>query len=114
MRWSTRQYYANILKAEQVLKSGKLFRPAHGWAKPKQYLALRRKGWRIVMWDLVTRDYSNRLTPSQVLDNVKRYTRNGSIITFHDSLKSIDTLREILPVALEWLKAEGYRFEIFE
>lgn len=114
MRWSTRQYYANILKAEQVLKSGKLFRPAHGWAKPKQYLALRRKGWRIVMWDLVTRDYSNRLTPSQVLDNVKRYTRNGSIITFHDSLKSIDTLREILPMALEWLKSEGYQFEIFK
>lgn len=66
------------------------------------------------MWDLVTRDYSNRLTPSQVLDNVKRYTRNGSIITFHDSLKSIDTLREILPMALEWLKSEGYQFEIFE
>ena len=40
--------------------------------------------------------------------------RNGSIITFHDSLKSIDTLREILPMALEWLKSEGYQFEIFE
>ena len=66
------------------------------------------------MWDLVTRDYSNRLTPSQVLANVKRFTRNGSIITFHDSLKSIDTLKEILPVALEWLKSEGYQFEVFE
>ena len=28
-----------------------------------------------------------------VFENVKKYTRNGSIITFHDSLKSIDKLR---------------------
>jgi peptidoglycan/xylan/chitin deacetylase (PgdA/CDA1 family) len=114
MRWSTRQYYANILKAEQVLKSGKLFRPAHGWAKPKQYLALRRKGWRIVMWDLVTRDYSKWLTADDVVNNVKKYTRNGSIITFHDSLKSIDKLRLALPESIKWLKEQGYEFKIFE
>ena len=46
-----------------------------------------------------------------VLQNVKRYTRNGSIITFHDSLKSIDKLREILPQAIEWLMEQGYEFK---
>lgn len=66
------------------------------------------------MWDVVTRDYSNRLTAVEVLENVKRYTRNGSIITFHDSLKSIDKLRVILPDALSWLKSQGYEFDVFD
>ena len=62
------------------------------------------------MWDLVTRDYSRRLSAEDVLNNVKHYTRNGSIITFHDSLRSIDKLRKILPQAIEWLIGEGYEF----
>jgi peptidoglycan/xylan/chitin deacetylase (PgdA/CDA1 family) len=48
-----------------------------------------------------------------VVANVKRYTRNGSIITFHDSLKSIDKLRTALPECLNWLRDEGYEFKIF-
>ena len=62
------------------------------------------------MWDLVTRDYSMRLDADDVLDNVRRYARNGSIITFHDSLKSIAKLRTALPAAIEWLRDEGYDF----
>jgi peptidoglycan/xylan/chitin deacetylase (PgdA/CDA1 family) len=67
-------------------------------------------GYKVVMWDLVTRDYSRRLTADDVLKNVKRYARNGSIITFHDSLKSIDKLKVMLPEALQWLKDQGYEF----
>lgn len=66
------------------------------------------------MWDLVTRDYSKHLTALDVVNNVKKYTRNGSIITFHDSLKSIDKLRTALPEALQWLKEQGYECKTFE
>ena len=55
---------------------------------------------------LVTRDYSKWLTGKDVLNNVKKYARNGSIITFHDSLKSIDKLHYALPRALEWLNTK--------
>ena len=65
------------------------------------------------MWDLVTRDYSKYLTAKDVVDNVKRYARNGSIITFHDSLKSIDKLKTALPESLQWLKEQGYEFKLF-
>ena len=78
-----------------------------------QYFWLGRS-YRIVMWDLVTRDYSKWMTAEDVLNNVKRYTRNGSIITFHDSLKSIDKLHYALPEAIKWLKAEGYEFKVFD
>lgn len=78
-----------------------------------QYAWLGRK-YRIVMWDLVTRDYSKWMTAEGVVNNVKRYTRNGSIITFHDSLKSIDKLRTALPMSIEWLKSQGYEFKVFD
>ena len=105
-------YKANADKADQLLHTD-LFRPPHGWMRWDQYIWLRRK-YRIIMWDLVTRDYSKWMTAEDVLNNVKRYTRNGSIITFHDSLKSIDKLHYALPEAIKWLKAEGYEFKVFD
>ena len=77
-----------------------------------QYAWLSRK-YKIVMWDLVTRDYSKWMTADDVLNNIKKYARNGSIITFHDSLKSIDKLQTALPASLQWLKDQGYKFKIF-
>ena len=113
-KWFSWKYLANVNKAEQILQTGKLFRPPHGWMKTMQYRVLRHTGWRVVMWDVVTRDYSCRLTPDDVLRNVKMLTRNGSIITFHDSRKSIDKLKVMLPEALEWLIGQGYEFKVFD
>ncbi|MBO4663502.1 MAG: polysaccharide deacetylase family protein [Bacteroidaceae bacterium] len=109
--WSW-QYLWNANKADRLIQSN-LFRPPHGWMKPLQYARLRRH-YTIIMWDLVTRDYSNLLTADDVFENVKRYARNGSIITFHDSLKSIDKLKTALPQSIEWLRDNGYEFKIFD
>ena len=93
------------------LTGSNLFRPPHGWLRPRQLMAVKKR-YRIVMYDLVTRDYSWRLSSEDVLANVKRYTRDGSIIVFHDSLKSLPRLKEALPESLRWLKEEGYEFEL--
>jgi peptidoglycan/xylan/chitin deacetylase (PgdA/CDA1 family) len=106
-------YLANIMKANEIFNT-KLFRPPHGWIGLVQYRVLRYCGFKVVMWDVVTRDYSCLLTAHDVVNNVKRYTRNGSIITFHDSLKSIDKLKHALPEILTWLKQEGYEFGVIE
>ena len=90
-----------------------LFRPPHGCMSHSQYFWLRRR-YRIVMWDLVTRDYSKWLTADDVFENVRRYARNGSIITFHDSLKSIDKLHTALPRSLKWLREQGFEFKTFD
>uniref|UniRef100_A0AB33JBV5 Polysaccharide deacetylase family protein n=1 Tax=Prevotella sp. GTC17260 TaxID=3236796 RepID=A0AB33JBV5_9BACT len=105
-------YAVNTHKANKLIHAH-LFRPPHGWLRPSEYWWLKR-GYKIIMWDLVTRDYSKWLSGEDVLNNVKRYARNGSIITFHDSLKSIDKLKYALPRALEWLQQQGYEFKIFE
>lgn len=109
---TVRGYMANTEKADKLLHTN-LFRPPHGAMRLPQYFWLGKK-YRIVMWDLVTRDYSKWMTAEDVVNNVKRYVRNGSIITFHDSLKSIDKLRTALPESIKWLKKQGYEFKIFD
>ncbi|MCD8211114.1 MAG: polysaccharide deacetylase family protein [Prevotella sp.] len=111
-RHTTMAYSSNAEKTNALIDSH-LFRPPHGWMRMPQYWWLKKK-YLIIMWDLVTRDYSKWVTSEKVLDNVKRYARNGSIITFHDSLKSIDKLKYALPKALKWLKEQGYEFKTFE
>ena len=108
----THTYVKDTNKANELIGSH-LFRPPHGCMSHAEYLWLRRK-YRIVMWDLVTRDYSKWLTADDVVENVKRYARNGSIITFHDSLKSIEKLKTALPRSLQWLKDQGYSFKVFD
>ena len=106
------KYVKNVRKANELIHSH-LFRPPHGWMRHVAYMWLKRK-YTIVMWDVVTGDYSKLLTAEDVVNNVKTYTRNGSIITFHDSLKSIDKLKTALPESIEWMISQGYEFKVFD
>ena len=110
-RYCTKNYLANVAKAAEYIPSD-LFRPPHGHMRIPQTLLLQRK-YRVIMWDVVTRDYSPHMTPEGVLQVVKRYTRNGSVIVFHDSLKSERNMRVAMPQAVEWLLAQGYTFKVF-
>lgn len=104
----SRNYLANTDKANELIHTN-LFRPPHGHMRWLQYMVLKRK-YTIVMWDLVTRDYSNKLNGKQVFAKVKKYVRNGSIITFHDSLKAEANMKYALPRTIAWLKEQGYSF----
>jgi hypothetical protein len=103
---------ANTEKAAEFIDS-RLFRPPHGHMRRPQILRLRKR-YKIIMWDVVTRDYSPRLTPDEVFGVVRKYARNGSIIVFHDSLKAEHNLKEALPKSIEWLLEQGYEFRLFE
>ena len=110
VRTRTAAYLSNVEKARACIDSD-LFRPPHGHMRFGQLRSLR-KTYRIVMWDVVTRDYSPRMTPGEVFRVVQKYARNGSFIVFHDSLKAERNLREALPRAIEWLRKEGYAFKL--
>ena len=108
----TSAYLANVKKAAGYIESN-LFRPPHGHLRPKQISALR-KQYNVIMWDVVTRDYSPHMRPGDVFRAVCRYVRNGSIIVFHDSLKAERNMKKALPISIEWLLAEGYSFKKIE
>ena len=105
---SCRNYLRDIAEADALIGSN-LFRPPHGIMRWSQAAALKRR-YNIIMYDVVTRDYSCRLTPRDVLENVRRYARSGSIIVFHDSLKARDNMLWALPRAIRWLRQQGYSF----
>ncbi len=106
------EYIDNVILAQELLESH-LFRPPHGQMKPKQYKRLKEK-YKIIMWDLVSRDYSKIVDGAQVFKKVVKYTRNGSIVTFHDSLRSWNkgNLQYALPRSIEFWKEEGYEFKL--
>lgn len=112
LKYLSYNYLENTNKADELINST-LFRPPHGWMRWGQYMVLSHR-YTVVMWDLVTRDYSKRLNGRQVLRNVKKYVRNGSIITFHDSIKSEKNMKYALPRAIEWLLEQGYEFKVFD
>lgn len=100
------RYMRDITEANEYIDSA-LFRPPHGLMRPSQAKAIKKR-YNIVMYDLVTRDYSYKLNGEEVFANVRHYVRNGSIIVFHDSLRAEHNLKYALPKAIEWLKSEGY------
>lgn len=109
-RLTRRSYLRDVAEARQYIDSD-LFRPPHGWLRPRQTWALHEQ-FRVVMFDLVTRDYSKWMRAQDVVRNVKLFARDGSVIVFHDSLKSWPRLQEALPKALEWIIAQGYEFRL--
>lgn len=108
-RVSTKVYLHNVFTANELIHTT-LFRPPHGLLRWAQAKVLRNR-FGIIMYDLVSHDYSRKLTGEQVLDNVKRNVRNGSIIVFHDSLKAEKNMKYALPRAIEWLREQGYNFD---
>lgn len=109
MHTKTDAYLADVHEAEQMIGTT-LFRPPHGIMRWKQSRLLKQH-YNIIMYDLVTRDYSRKLTGEQVFHNVCRFARNGSIIVFHDSLKAEKNMRYALPKALRWLLDNGFHLE---
>jgi peptidoglycan/xylan/chitin deacetylase (PgdA/CDA1 family) len=90
----------------------RLFRPPYGKMKPGQ--ARKLKDYKIIMWDVLSRDYDSRITKEQCLERSLRNTRPGSIIVFHDNMKAAENMLYTLPRYIEHFKEEGYRFEVLE
>jgi peptidoglycan-N-acetylglucosamine deacetylase len=102
-------YYHNIRHCAQLVKSN-LFRPPYGRLTPLQSQFLSRH-YRIVMWDVLSGDFDETITPEQCLENVLSSAKRGSIVVFHDSIKSAERMQYALPRVLEHFAARGYRFE---
>ncbi|MDE6135643.1 MAG: polysaccharide deacetylase family protein [Muribaculaceae bacterium] len=112
MHTLTSDYLADIEEANALIGST-LFRPPHGILRWKQARKIKEK-YNLIMYDLITRDYSRKLNGEQVFRNVCRFVRNGSIIVFHDSLKASANMRYALPRAIAWLQEQGYEFKNLE
>ncbi len=112
--WATDNipYFHNVRHCANLVKSV-LFRPPYGRLMPKQAQFLQRH-YRIIMWDVLSGDFDPKISQEQCLNNVKIKTKPGSIIVFHDSLKSFEKLQFVLPKVLQYFIEKGYRFEALQ
>jgi peptidoglycan-N-acetylglucosamine deacetylase len=113
--WKTKTdlYVKNVQQFDQELlhitrKPTTLFRPPYGRITPSQIRALSR--FRIIMWDVLTRDFDKDLSPDDCLRNSLKAIRPGSIVVFHDSFKAEKNLVFTLPRLISELAGKGYVF----
>ena len=111
-KYSTDEYMANVAKAAEILPKTNLFRPPYGRLRLTEKRALLRKGYRIILWDVLTHDYDAAYSTERLVDIVRKYVRKGSIINFHDSVKSNERMLAAIPQVIDYLKDEGYSFDI--
>lgn len=101
-----------IQKSSIANRQSKLFRPPYGKIKPLQSRKLRKLGYKIIMWDVLSADYKQTITKEKCLENVVKNVESGSIIVFHDSIKAFTNLEFVLPKTLQFLSENGYQSEI--
>jgi peptidoglycan/xylan/chitin deacetylase (PgdA/CDA1 family) len=102
------QYLENIEKCQLLTKTN-LFRPPYGRIKKSQFKTLL-MDYQVVFWDVLSYDYDGLMTPKKCLDNSISYTRNGSIIVFHDNVKAQKNLKFALPHYIEHFLKLNYKF----
>lgn len=112
-------YMKNVLLCENSITDTsddintekKLFRPPYGKLKRKQFKSLKDKGYKIIMWDILSADFDTTISPQVCAENVLKNIKPGSIIIFHDSIKASKNLKYALPQTLEYLQKNGYEMK---
>ena len=104
----TSKYIENILIAEKLIDS-KLFRPPYGKITSKQAKILQSKGFKIVMWDIISYDYDATISEEKCLQNVLKNIKPGCIVVFHDSIKAEKNLRFVLQKVLGIISERGWK-----
>ena len=116
--WKTKtiDYLENINIAQAQIdkfsRSNQLFfRPPYGRIKPKQIKEISKLNYRIIMWNILSKDWDKTISNEECLDNVIKKTKSGDIVVFHDSVKASNNLKYVLPQMLDYFTEKGFEFK---
>jgi len=102
----TDDYIRDVDTAAAFIESN-LFRPPYGRIGPNQAKMLSER-YKIIMWNVLSQDYSRSLSGKRCAKNVIRDMGPGSIVVFHDSVKSAQNLWYALPLVLRAVREKGW------
>ena len=108
---SEEEYIKEIEQCASHIPNTGLFRPPYGQINFKAIPKIN-ENYEVIMWDVLTKDYLPRLHKKRALRRIKRLTKPGSIIVFHDSEKAEKNLKALLPPYLGFLKDNRYRMDV--
>ena len=103
-------FYLKDIENASMLINSNLFRPPYGKINFKSISSLKKK-FKIIMWDIVSGDFDPSLSTENIVDNVVKNARNGSIIVLHDNDKFKDLTLSSLPKIIRLLKGKGFIFK---
>ena len=63
------------------------------------------------MWDVLSWDFDTETSSEICLSNVINYSKEGSIVLFHENEKSMKNIMYALPKVLEHFTKLGYQFK---
>ncbi|WP_438968658.1 polysaccharide deacetylase family protein [Nonlabens sp.] len=105
---SSETYLEDVTECAKHIDSN-LFRPPYGRIKRDITKNLIAKGYKIILWDVLSGDFDMNRAAASCLKNLKKNTKNGSVIVFHDSEKSFEKLKQILPEYLSFIESKGWK-----
>lgn len=109
---SLERYIEDVDLAAGLLHT-ELFRPPYAYVTPSQIRAVGQR-YKVIMWNVLSRDYSFALTPEKCARGVVKHIEAGDIVCFHDSEKSFRNMSYALPRTLERAKELGLKCKIIE
>ncbi len=109
---SLERYVEDVDFANDLLAT-ELFRPPYAQITPSQVRMLSQR-YRLIMWNVLSRDYNRKLHPKTCLSNVVKYLDPGAIIVFHDSDKAFRNLSYTLPRTLQRIEELGLKCKVIE
>ncbi|OQX72251.1 MAG: hypothetical protein B6D61_14420 [Bacteroidetes bacterium 4484_249] len=108
-RTNTEEFINDIKKCNDILKT-KLFRPPYGKISRRQIKRLK-EDYNIIMWSVIPGDFDDKVSKELLLKRSIKYTKQGTIIVFHDNIKTKEKVLYALPKFLEHFINMGYNFE---
>lgn len=102
------KYLQDVEQAKKYIDSD-IFRPPYGKITPSQIKSLK-KDFKIIMWDIMSWDFKENISSNKIFRNVMDNVESGSIILFHNNLKSYKNLKKSLELILKKLKEQEYQF----
>jgi peptidoglycan/xylan/chitin deacetylase (PgdA/CDA1 family) len=102
-------YLSSVDEAETYIKSD-LFRPPYGKITRSQFKSLIGLGKKIVFWSWLSYDFDKNLSSNKIIQKAKQI-KGGDILVFHDSEKSKDNLKMVLPPIINEIKKRTLTFK---
>tara|TARA_Y100001933_G_C18646953_1_gene416864 strand:- start:177 stop:587 length:411 start_codon:yes stop_codon:yes gene_type:complete len=103
-----KDYFSSFEQAKKISKTS-LFRPPYGKIKPSQAKTILKKD-KIVMWTWLSYDYDENIDIQTIIKKAEQI-KAGDILVFHDSEKSFERLKLILPRVVRLIKNKKLKFK---
>ena len=109
--WSfNKGYYEDVEQANKLIQSN-LYRPPYGRVGLSQFRHLKKQGYQIYFWSVVSYDFDPGLRAKKLIKKMKRLTFPGAIFVFHDNPKALSVLKSELPLLMEFWQSKDYTFK---